>query len=44
MLILIKIGRYFRLVVRLDDMSLVDLIQLAIWVSPLIMGLAAYLR
>ncbi len=38
MFILVKIGRYFRIEVRLSDLSLVDLIQIAIWIYPLIVG------
>jgi hypothetical protein len=44
MFIAIKIGKYFRLEVRLDDISLVDLIQITIWIYPLIVGIVSNLR
>lgn len=44
MFIVIKIGKYFRLEMRLDDISLVDLIQIMIWLYPLIVGIVSYLH
>jgi hypothetical protein len=41
MFIAIKIGKYFRLEVQLDDISLVDLIQITIWIYPLIVGIVS---